>query len=75
MAGYYSKLRKCNKIINFDKDYFKNEFIRKLLSENQFYIYSILKYNFSLGKLFEIINQAEKEELIDYIIRIKDNVN
>ena len=75
VEDYYSKLKRCNEVVQFSEDYLKGVFIKGLSSGNQFHVHNILEYNFSLDEFVEIIDQAGKERLTDYITGIKGNID
>jgi hypothetical protein len=60
IADYYSKVKRCNDIVNFSEERLRNEFIEGLTLENQWYI-AMSGYYRTLDELVKELIQAERQ--------------
>ena len=62
IADYYSKVKRCNDIVNFSEECLRNKFINGLTLENQWYI-AMSGYYHTLDELVKALIQVEKETI------------
>ena len=73
VADYYSRLKRCNDIVNFSENHLRNEFVRGLTPVNQRFVIihglglTLDELGLTLDELVEKLSMMENSDFIDSV--------